>query len=83
MKKSLRCATVCFEMNKINPDLDIKQLTKIFQKVKRNTIIALRLKGLSYREIERRLGGTTSPIISKILEESGLKKKTVSGEKNV
>ncbi|OGZ32279.1 MAG: hypothetical protein A2V69_01065 [Candidatus Portnoybacteria bacterium RBG_13_40_8] len=50
-------------------DLEIKELTDIFDKVKRNTILALRMKGLSLNEIVRRLGGTTKPVIKRIIDE--------------
>jgi hypothetical protein len=45
------------------------ELEEIFRQVKTNTILGFYLHGLSYREISKRLGGTTPPIVKKILDE--------------
>lgn len=54
-------------------DLELKEITDIFQSVKENTIMAFHLKGLSLNEIVRRLGGTSKPVVKKILD--GLERK--------
>ena len=68
-------------MVELNSDLEIDQITGIFREVKVNTIVALRLKGLSIREIKRRLGGTTDPVILTILREAGIEKAPEKREK--
>jgi len=50
-------------------DKTIKQIEDIYSQVKTNTILALRLKGLSLNEIVRRLGGSTKPVVKQILDE--------------
>ena len=50
-------------------DQTIKQIGDIYNEVKRNTVLALHLKGLSLNEIVRRLGGTTKPVVKQILDE--------------
>jgi hypothetical protein len=50
-------------------DLSIKEIQEIFSEVKKNTILALYIKGLSLNEIVRRLGGTTKPVVKGILDE--------------
>jgi len=50
-------------------DLQIKTIVDIYQEVKKGTIEALYLRGLSLNEIARRLGGSTKPIIKKYIDE--------------
>jgi transposase-like protein len=47
----------------------IRELIEIYKQVKRNTIYGLYLNGLSLREISRRLGGSTAPVVKKILDK--------------
>ena len=47
----------------------LNDLGEIYKKVKENTILGYRLHGLSLREISRRLGGSTPPVVKKILDE--------------
>ena len=47
----------------------LNELGEIYKKVKENTILAYHLEGLSLREISRRIGGATPPVIKKILDE--------------
>jgi len=49
-------------------NLEIQQIMDIYHSVKRNTIMALKLKGLSIREIVRRLGGSTEAVVLKIIK---------------
>lgn len=51
-------------------EISINKLLEIYQDVKRNTIRALRIKGLSLNEIVRRLGGSSKPVVKKILDET-------------
>ena len=50
-------------------DNSINELSEIYQTVKKNTIMGYHLHGLSLREISRRLGGSTPPVVKKILDE--------------
>ena len=47
----------------------IHELEEIYRQVKENTILGFHLHGLSYREIARRLGGSTAPVVKKILDQ--------------
>ena len=47
----------------------LSDLGEIYKKVKENTILGYHLHGLSLREISRRLGGSTPPVVKKILDE--------------
>lgn len=47
----------------------LREIETIYNSVKRNTIFGLSLHGLSYREISKRIGGSTPPVIKKILDE--------------
>lgn len=49
--------------------LGIKEIVDIYKTVKENTIYMLRLRGLSFSEIARRLGGSTKPVVIKIFRE--------------
>lgn len=52
-----------------NEELQINEIVDIYKKVKLNTIQALRMRGLSINEIVRRLGGSSKPVIIKLLKE--------------
>lgn len=47
----------------------MQELGEIYHQVKRNTILGFHLHGLSYREISKRIGGSTPPVVKKILDE--------------
>jgi len=47
----------------------LNELGEIYRKVKENTIMGYYLHGLSLREISRRLGGSTPPVVKRILDE--------------
>lgn len=47
----------------------LAEIGEIYKKVKRNTIYSYHLHGLSLREISRRLGGSTPPVVKRIINE--------------
>ena len=47
----------------------LQELEEIYRQVKVNTILGFHLHGLSYREISKRIGGSTPPVVKRILDE--------------
>ena len=58
----------------------LAEIGEIYKKVKRNTIYSFHLHGLSLREISRRIGGSTPPVVKRIINEMEEKREGTNNE---